>query len=278
MTSTAQPVVLITGATDGLGRYVAASLARQGATVLLHGRSPEKGASVVADLKRATGNDKIRYYNADLASLKDVRRLAADIMARESRLDVLVNNAGIGPREPGAPRELSADGHELFFAVNYLAGYLLTRELLPLLRASTPSRIVNVASIGQLPLDFNDVMLTRDYDDGRAYRQSKLAQILFTFDLADELRGSGVTVNCLHPATLMNTKMVHESRYFPGAKSTIEEGAAALERLIVAPELATVSGQYFDGLKSAQPNAQASDLQARKQLRQLSDNLIQAIR
>ncbi|HTR01494.1 MAG TPA: SDR family NAD(P)-dependent oxidoreductase, partial [Candidatus Acidoferrum sp.] len=252
------------------------SLAKQGATLLLHGRNVEKGKALVAELERTTGNNHVRYYNADLSSLAQVRKLAAEIKQYEPRLNVLVNNAGIGPREPGSPRELSTDGYEKFFAVNYLAGYLLTHELLPLLRQSTPARIVNVASIGQQPLDFSDVMLTHDYDDSRAYRQSKLAQILFTFDLAETLKGSGITVNCLHPATLMNTNMVKDSRYFKGALTTVEEGAAAVERLIVAPELAAVTGQYFDGVKPAQPNAQALDAEARWKLRELSEHLVLA--
>jgi NAD(P)-dependent dehydrogenase (short-subunit alcohol dehydrogenase family) len=135
MTSIEQQVILVTGATDGLGREVATSLARQGATVLLHGRNQEKGATLADDLRRSTGNSKIRYYNADLSSLSEVRQLAATIRAAEPRLTVLANNAGIGPVAPQAPRQTSADGHELFFAVNYLAGYLLTHALLPLLRA-----------------------------------------------------------------------------------------------------------------------------------------------
>lgn len=267
-------VILVTGATDGLGRMVATRLAAQGATVLLHGRDPAKGAAVMKEIKAATGSNKLRYYNADFAALAEVRQLAREVRARESQLDVLVNNAGIGPRSPGSPRQLSKDGHELLFAVNYLAGYLLTRELLPLLLASAPARIVSVASIGQQELDFSNVMLAHDYDDARAYRQSKLAQIMFTFDLAEQLAGTGVTVNCLHPATLMNTRMVHDSSYFPGVKSTTEQGAAALENLITASALATCTGEYFDGMQKARAKDQAYEPEARKQLRELSEQLV----
>jgi len=262
-----QQVILITGSTDGLGRMVAQHLAQQGATVLLHGRDPDKGSAVLGEIVMATGNPRVRYYNADLASLDEVRDLALRLRINEPRLDVLVNNAGIGPIAPGLPRRLSADGNELLFAVNYLAGFVLTRELLPLLLASAPARIINVASVGQQQLDFNNLQLEQDYDDARAYRQSKLAQILDTFTLAAELEGHGVTVNCLHPATLMDTKMVHDGAgYFPGVKSTTEQGAAALEQLICAAGLEGITGRYYDGLLEARANEQAYDLDARRRL------------
>lgn len=271
MPSTQAPVVLITGSTDGLGKLVALELARQGATVLLHGRDAAKGAALLGELVALTGNTRVRYYNADLASLAQVRDLAQRIRINEPRLDVLVNNAGVGPIAPGLPRRLSADGHELLFAVNYLAGFLLARELLPLLKAQGSARIIKVASIGQQALEFDNLMLVRDYDDARAYRQSKLAQILDTFTLAAELKDSGVTVNCLHPATLMNTKMVHEGTgYFPGVKSTTEQGADALLRLIVDPALAAVTGRYYDGKVEARANEQAYNNEARQHLLQAS--------
>ena len=275
MSDSPASVVLITGATDGLGKEVARRLAAQGCEVLLHGRNPEKGQSVCEEIRQATKNDKVRYYNADLASLKETASLADQILRDQPRLDVLVNNAGIGPKAPDSPRRESPDGHELFFAVNYLSGYLLTHRLLPLLRKSAPARIVNVASIGQQAIDFDDVMLHTGYDDARAYRQSKLAQILFTLYLAEQLKGSGVTVNCLHPATLMNTNMVLNSDYFSGAKSSLEEGADALEHLVAASELANVTGAYFDGQKTATANDQAYDSEARRKLRELSDSLTQ---
>lgn len=266
-------IIAITGATDGLGHRVALELANQGHILLVHGRDPEKGRALVSELEAMGGGDGHRYFNADLSSLAETRQLAAALRESTPRLDVLINNAGIGPRQPDSTCEISADGHELFFAVNYLAGYLLTRELLPLLQASAPARIVNVASIGQAAIDFDDVMLENDYDDFRAYRQSKLAQIMFTFDLAEELAGSGVTVNCLHPATLMDTKMVLDSGYFPGTRATIEEGAEALEKLAVSAELEGVSGEYFDGLVKSRADDQAYDPDARELLRALSETL-----
>ena len=184
-------VVLITGATDGLGRGLARAVAGAGGIVLVHGRSQVRIDETLAELPGARG------YRADLSSLEEVRRVAGEVRDAEPRLDVLVNNAGIGTGE----RELSQDGYELRFAVNYLAGFLLTRELLPALEASTPARIVNVASAGQMPIDFDDVMLERDYSGVRAYCQSKLAQIMFTIDLAERLDGKELTVTALHPAT-----------------------------------------------------------------------------
>ena len=263
--------ILITGATDGLGKLMAMRLAARGDRVLLHGRNPAKGRAVVAEIRQATGNQELHYYNADLASLRQARELAAAVVRDQPRLDVLVNNAGIGPVSTDSPRRESPDGNELFFAVNYLSGCVLALALLPLLRESAPARIVNVASIGQQALDFDDVMLRSSYDDARAYRQSKLAQIMFTFDLAGDLEGSGISVNCLHPATLMNTAMVSNSKYFPAAMTTTEQGADALEQLILSPQLAGVTGAFYNGLDQAQAHAQAYDPAARKNLRHLTE-------
>jgi NAD(P)-dependent dehydrogenase (short-subunit alcohol dehydrogenase family) len=187
---------------------------------------------------------------------------------------VLINNAGLGAGPRGSGRQESADGFELRFAVNYLAPFLLTHLLLPLFRPSAPARIVNVASVGQQPIDFDDVMLEHDYNGLRAYRQSKLALVMFTFDLAEELAGSSVTVNSLHPATLMNTKMVSESSYFGSAMTTVQQGADAVEYLATSPELEGVTGQYFDGKQRARANSQAYDREARRRLRTLSEQLV----
>jgi len=213
--------ILITGSTDGVGRHVALELATVGATVLIHGRSRERAESLLGEIRKR-GNNAAAFYQADLSSLAEVRELAARIRKEHERLDALINNAGIGSRSGGAQRRTSAEGYELRFAVNYLAGFLLTRLLLPLIVASAPARIVNVASAGQYRIDFEDVMLTRGYDGGRAYAQSKLAQVMFTVDLAHELEGSGVTVNCLHPATYMDTTMVRRAASRRSARSTKE--------------------------------------------------------
>ena len=264
-----ETVVLVTGATDGLGRGVAERLASEGATVLIHGRDPERLAAAAAEIERATGNARIRTYLADLASLAQVRSLADEVEHSNDELHVLVNNAGIGSGRPElTTRQESADGIELRFAVNYLAGFALTLRLLPLLRASAPARIVNVASLGQAPLDFDDPMLEREYDGKRAYSQSKLAQISFGVELADRLEGTGVTVNSLHPATFMPTKMVIEQ--YGRSIDSLEAGIEATVRLAIAPELEGVSGRFFDRQSEAAADAQAYDPEARRRLWELS--------
>ena len=262
--------ILITGSTDGVGRHVALELGAAGATTLIHGRDRQRGEAVVDALRKA-GKASAQLYLADLGSLAEVRRLAEAIRRDHQRLDVLINNAGIGSASGGRQRRTSTDGFELRFAVNYLSGFLLTRLLLPLIVASVPSRIVNVASAGQSAIDFDDVMLTRRYDGGRAYTQSKLAQVLFTFDLARELEGSNVTVNCLHPATYMDTTMVRESGVSP--LSTVDEGADAILQLAIAPELEGRTGLYFQGQRPARANPQAYDDDARRRLAALSFEL-----
>ena len=259
--------VLITGSTDGVGRYVAARLAAAGANVLIHGRDRAR-AKTLADEIRGQGHIEPTFYQADLSSLAGARQLAAAVLAGHQRLDVFISNAGIGSRSPGSERQTSADGHELRFAVNYLSGFLLAHLLLPLLKASAPSRIVNVASLGQHPLDFDDVMLTKAYNGNRAYAQSKLAQIMFTIDLAQELEGSGVTVNALHPATYMNTTMVREGGITP--ISTVEQGGEAILHLAAGDDMAGKTGLFFNGMQQAQANPQAYDASARKRLRALS--------
>jgi NAD(P)-dependent dehydrogenase (short-subunit alcohol dehydrogenase family) len=259
-------IYLITGSTDGLGREVARRLADSGAHVIIHGRNRERGNAVVREIEKA-GRGSARFYAADFASLAQVRELAAQITRDYTRLDALVNNAGIWLTT--GERQLSADGHELHLAVNYFAGFLLTHELLPLLRKSAPSRIVNVSSVAQQPIDFDDVMLAQRYSGGRGYAQSKLAQIFLTFDLAKTLEGSGVTVNALHPATMMNTTMVAKSGM--PARSTVDEGASAVVHLVTAKDVG--SGKYFNGMREARANQQAYDDAARAKLRAISEEL-----
>ncbi|TPN78415.1 SDR family oxidoreductase [Mesorhizobium sp. CU2] len=261
---------LVTGSTDGVGRVVAERLGAAGARVLVHGRDETRGKATVAAIEAEGG--KAEFLIADLSSLAEVRRLADAVRAKTSRLDILINNAGVGTGGQGAKRQVSADGYELRFAVNYLAGFLLTSELLPLVKASAPARIVNVASAGQQAIDFADVMLTSGYSGVRAYCQSKLAQILFTIDLAEQIEGSGVTVNALHPASYMDTTMVRQAGVTPW--SSIETGADAILNLAASPVLEGRSGLYFDGQRESRADAQAYDQKARRQLRQLSLDLI----
>jgi NAD(P)-dependent dehydrogenase (short-subunit alcohol dehydrogenase family) len=267
MRDAAEATILVTGATDGLGKHVASALARRGATVLVHGRSPERLEATLEELRSQTGNHKVDSYLADLSSLAAVRDLAERILSEFDRFDVLVNNAGIIVQE----RKESEDGYELTFAVNYLSHFLLTSLLLPLLKDSAPARVVNVASAGQSPIDFDDPMLERGYEAMRAYSTSKLAQIMFTLELAERLSGTGVSINALHPASLMDTKMVQNT--FGYTMSTVEEGSEAVVRLAVSPELEGVTGRYFDGTREAQANRQAYDPQARDRLWVLSEEL-----
>jgi NAD(P)-dependent dehydrogenase (short-subunit alcohol dehydrogenase family) len=259
-------VILVTGSTDGVGRYVAGELGRGGATVLVHGRDRARGEQVLDEVRKAGGNGQ--FHQADFSTLSDVRGLAEAVIRDHGRLDVLVNNAGIGTGGAGHGREISRDGYELRFAVNYLSGFLLTHLLLPMLKAAPSARIVNVSSAGQQPIDFTDPMLTRGYSGVRAYCQSKLAQILFTFDLAGRLEGSGVTVNCLHPATYMNTTMVRTAGITPA--NTVEQGGKAILNLVSSAELQGRTGLYFDGLRAARAHPQAYDVTARGRLYTLS--------
>lgn len=262
-----EQTILITGATNGLGKQVAAELAGQGATVLVHGRDAARTESTVREISENTGNDNVHCYLADLSSLEQVRSLAEKVKGSHDHLNILVNNAGVILPE----RRESEEGIELTFAVNYLSHFLLIRLLLPLLRESAPARIVNVASAGQSAIDFDDVMLERNYEPMRAYGQSKLAMIMDAFELAGELEDTGVSVNALHPATLMDTKMVRNT--FGSATSSVEEGVEATVYLAFSPEVEGVTGRYFDGKIESRADGQAYDREARERLRQLSEKL-----
>jgi NAD(P)-dependent dehydrogenase (short-subunit alcohol dehydrogenase family) len=245
--------ILVTGATSGLGRGVATDLSDRGHTVLVHGRDKGK----VDDTVRQLGGEA-RGFVADLASLDDVRRLAGEV----DGVDVLVNNAGVASQE----RRESQDGIELDFAVNYLAHWLLTGLML----SRVGERIVNVASIGQAAIDWDDPLLERGWESFRAYSQSKLAQISHTLDLAERLDG-GVTVNALHPATLMDTQMVRES--FGRSMSTVDDGVGPVVRLAVGDDVEGVTGRFFNQTRESRVDDQAYDPDARRRLWELSVKL-----
>ncbi len=261
-----QRVSLVTGSTSGLGRELALRLGARGDHVIVHGRNEERGAEVV-DAVNAAGPGSARFYRADFASFAEVREFAETLMADYDRLDILINNAGFGssPDE----RWVTEDGHEYRFQVNYLSTFLLTHMLMPRLLASTPSRIVNVSSGAQTPIDFDDVMIENNFSGRRAYAQSKLAQIMFTHDLAEDLAGTGIVVGSLHPATYMPTEMVRRLGATP--RATIAEGADATMQVVDSDEFE--SGQYFNGLRPARANAQTYDAEARARLRRLSEEL-----
>jgi NAD(P)-dependent dehydrogenase (short-subunit alcohol dehydrogenase family) len=259
----ADSTILVTGATDGLGRALAVRLHADGAQLLLHGRDEAKLAALATDLPGA------RTLCADLASLDEVRRMAAQV----GNLDVLVNNAGIGSGLPeGRERAQSHDGNELRFQVNYLAGYLLTELLLERLRP--PARVVFVASLGQTPIDFADVMLERNYTGIQAYCQSKLAQIAYAIALSERLDPEQVTVNSLHPSTFMPTKMVLAER--GAGEDPLEQGVEATHRLVADPALDGVSGRFFDRFEETEPHPWALDRRNRERLVALSEELTTA--
>ncbi len=236
-------VVVITGATDGLGRAVAARAAADGERVILHGRHPDRLAAASTEIAAETGAEPPDTVVADLSSLAAVHTVADQLAAVTDHIDVLVNNAGVGGGQPdGTERRLTVDGNELRFAVNYLAPFDLTLRSLPLLAPG--GRIVNVASLGQSPIRFDDLTLASDYDGWYAYGQSKLALIIWGFCLADKL--DRITVNSLHPGTYMPTKMVLDNDI--AEIDSLDSGIAATTRLMGDPALAGVTGRFFDRL------------------------------
>ncbi len=261
----------ITGSTSGLGEVVARRLGAMGATVIVHGLNEQRGQEIAAEITRK-GPGKAVYYPGDLGSLKAVDALARRVRAAHPKLHLLINNAGIFGGANDARRE-SADGHELLFAINYLAHFRLTRDLLPALEAAAPARIVNVASVGQRPVNFDDVMMKNGFTTGNAYSQSKLAQILFTITLSEQLDAGKVTVNAVHPASMMNTPMVEGMGRQP--MSSVEDGANAVMQLAVSTALNGRSGLYYNQMNEGRANSQAYDADARKRLWELSVKLVE---
>jgi NAD(P)-dependent dehydrogenase (short-subunit alcohol dehydrogenase family) len=261
---------LVTGSTSGLGENVAKRLGAMGATVIIHGLNEERGRQIAAEITQK-GPGRAVYYPGDLGSLRQVDALAERVKAAHPRLDLLINNAGIGGTSNGERRE-SADGYELVFQVNYLSHFHLTRKLLPLLEKSASARIVNVASIGQRTLNFDDLMMKNGYQTMNAYSQSKLAQILYTITLSEKLDPAKVTVNALHPATMMDTPMVLDAGRRPMA--SVEDGANALMQLAVGTSVAGKTGLYFNQMNEGRANSQAYDAAARQKLWELSEKLI----
>lgn len=251
--------ILITGATDGIGQQTALELAQKGAHVLVHGRSAERGQHTVEKIRRESGNDRVEFLQADLASLAQVRRLAAEVQERFDHLDVLINNAGVFCKE----RQLSADGYEMTFAVNHLAHFLLTNLLLPQLKNAPAARIVTVSSTLHKvrDLDLNDLQGESGYNARRAYTVSKLGNILMTYTLAKRLADDGVTANCLHPGTV-GTKLLQEGFGMDG--SSVAAGAATPVYLASSPEVAGVSGKYFVDCQPVDSGEQTHDVELQR--------------
>ena len=262
-----RPVALVTGSTDGLGRELAIRLGGAGYHVIVHGRNAERGQEVVKEITSREGSASM--ITADLGSMAQVRNLADQVINDYDRLNLLVNNAGIGRGANVKLREKSEEGYELRFAVNYLSHFYLTRTLLPLIKESAPARIVSVTSAAQQAIDFENVMLKREYVGNRAYAQSKLAQIMMTIDLAEELNGSGVTVNAVHPAVYMATSMVLNRGGTPF--TTIDAGADPVMQVIMSPVAG--SGNYYRQAENTKANEQAYDPDARHRLRELAMGL-----
>jgi len=255
--------IFITGATEGIGKLAATDLADRfkDANILIHGRNKGKLETTSDQIKEKTGNGNIKTYLADFSSLDDVRKISKEILTDYDSLDILINNAGAGF---AAPR-LGKDGTETRFTVNYLAPFLLTHLLLPAIQKPVSSRIVNVASAGQSPIHFDDIMMDNNFDAVTAYTRSKLAIIMFTFDLAENLKT--VTANCLHPGTYLDTGMVREAGIHP--LGTAQSGADALVYFATSPGLKNISGKYFNVQTEARANAQAYDLNARRKLEKI---------
>ncbi len=264
-----QRTILVTGSTDGIGRATALELARRGERVILHGRNLAKVQQARDELAREVPGSALEVLAADFSALAQVRAAADEVAARFPRLDVLINNAGISMRD----RQLSVDGFELTFAVNHLAVFLLTNRLLGLLQRSAPARVVTVSSMLHInaKLDFENLQGEKFYSGGRAYATSKLANVLFTVELAERVREKGITVNCLHPGAV-DTKLLRSA--FPSLQGiTVVQGAVTSVYLACSPEVAQVSGEYFDECRPAPRSPLASDPTARQHLWQLSEQL-----
>ena len=272
-------VCVISGGTDGIGKAAAQALALQGARLLVHGRDPDKGARAVAEIKARSRNPNIEFVRADFSSLTDVRRLAATIMQRTPRIDVLINNAG----GMFSKRNVSKDGYEMTFAVNHLAPFLLTHLLLETLKGSGGARIVTTASDAHrgaaLPLD--DLQATGKYSSMRVYGTSKLANILFTRALAKRLEGTSVTATCLHPG-FVRTNFVRDAPRWGRAIFALiarfarspEKGAETLVYLAASPQVQGASGGYYFDCRLTPPAPAAQDDEVAERLWQLSEKWV----
>lgn len=270
-------ICMVTGATAGIGFVTARELARKGAAVVVVGRNPAKGERVVQEIRAITGNQRVEFERADLSKQADVRRLARDFADRYPQLDVLVNNVGAIL----ATRQLSADGIEMTFALNHLSYFLLTNLLLPKLKAAPAGRIVNVASAAHrgAELDFDDLQCERRYSGWKAYQRSKLANLLFTYELASRLDGSTVTANALHPGFVASRFGLNNGPLFRlGMRIAfmvsaipVEEGAQTSVYLASSPEVGGMTGRYFIKCKPAESSAASRDPEAARRVWEISE-------
>jgi NAD(P)-dependent dehydrogenase (short-subunit alcohol dehydrogenase family) len=261
--------ILITGATDGIGKQTALELALMDARVIIHGRNPRLVQDTVDEIIKTSGNDKLSGVVADFSSLKQVKALADEIRSNFGQLNVLVNNAGTLPMQ----RLLTTDGYELNFQVNHLAPFLLTNLLLDTLKTNAPSRIINVSSDAHAmcELDFENLQAEKHFEWLNAYGLSKLGIMYMTYELADRLQGSGVVVNCLHPGDV-DTKMQRSTTTAEGVSTSL--GAATSVYLSSSSEINNINGKYFID-KKATPSAEISyDIEKRKRFWSISEELV----
>lgn len=261
-------IALVTGSTDGIGKETARQLAALGATVLVHGRNAARCQATQDEIRTATGNSRVDYFVADLSSQKQVRQLAADISARYDRLHVLINNAGVILLQ----RQVTEDGLEMTLAVNHLAPFLLTSLLLDLLKKSAPARILTMSSTVHYDarIDLDKLQSERGYNGVVAYKDSKLGNVLFTLELAERLRGSGVTANCLHPG-VVTTKLLDTGWGWTGV--SLAQGAALSVYLASSPEVEKVTGAYFERTTPDRPSPKAIDVKFRRKFWEVSATL-----
>ncbi len=259
--------ILITGSTDGIGKQTALELAYSGYKIIIHGRNKERCRDVKEHIQKLTGNPHIDFIAADLGSLQAVREMAEKIKSNYHTLNILINNAGVFNHQ----RRLTVNGIENTFAVNHLAVFLLTGLLMPLLRESSPTRIINVSSMAHAgSIDFTNLQGEKSYNAYDAYGRSKLCNILFTFELAEKLADKNITVNCLHPGVI-STKLLHAGWGMGGA--SVEIGAQTSVYLATAEEAAKVTGKYFSDRKEAKPASISYDQSVRKKLWKISEKL-----
>lgn len=262
-------IVLITGSTDGIGKQTAHDIANYGATVLVHGRDSSRVESTVEQIKKETKNINIKAFVADFASLDEVRKLAAEIREKQPGINILINNAGIFMRK----RQITTDNFETTFQVNHLAPFLLTNLILDLLKNNSPARIINVSSDTHRSsnMDFGNLQGERHYNGYEAYSLSKLANVLFTIELAEKLNGTGVTVNALHPGGI-GTKLLHEG--WGGGGASVKIGAETPVYLAVSEDVKNISGKYFVNSRSTKASSIAYDKKLRKEFWELSEKLV----
>ncbi len=261
-------IVLITGSTDGIGKQTALEIAKAGLTVLLHGRDKARGEAVRREIISKTKNENVNLFVADLSSQYQIHKLAKEISGKYDRLDVLINNAGVFMKN----RQTTEDGLEMTFAVNHIAPFLLTYLLLSLLKNGAPSRIINVSSVShqRAAVDFDNLQSEKRFDGYDAYALSKLGNIFFTYELAEILKDSAITVNAIHPGVI-NTKLLHTGFSIGG--DSVEAGAETSVYMALSDDLKNITGKYFIKKKEMSSSPVSHNIELRKKFWRISQQL-----